>query len=239
MELKFLHSRQCKAILMKCLMVFILFRALGSFRISVATQKVSWFITSSNCFRLPLPIEESSLNKSSTYLRTMTKKLRVSSCTMTGSSQIRKKNSGDDQYNTSRFICSYFLVWVCLDSKFAFENCHTNKVASVIRTDWNVKQLHTLWTRCSWRARSLSWRAGLRPPWCWAAAERSDSLWGDPERPRLNTTSPSPYCSSGSTYGGENRGGKEDKMLKLTNYSQVKISILVCSCLTENFHKGK
>lgn len=91
MELKFLHSLQCKAILMKCLMVFILFRALGSFRISVATQKVSWFITSSNCFRLPLPIEESSLNKSSTYLRTMTKKLRVSSCTMTGSSQIRKK----------------------------------------------------------------------------------------------------------------------------------------------------
>lgn len=68
MELKFLHSRQCRAILMKCLMVFILFRALGSFKISEATQKVSLFITSSNCFRLPLPIEVSSLNKSSTYL---------------------------------------------------------------------------------------------------------------------------------------------------------------------------
>lgn len=68
MELKFLHSRQCRAILMKCLMVFILFRALGSFKISEATQKVSLFITSSNCFRLPLPIEVSSLNRSSTYL---------------------------------------------------------------------------------------------------------------------------------------------------------------------------
>lgn len=68
MELKFLHSRQCRAILMKCLMVFILFRALGSFKISEATQKVSSFITPSNCFRFPLPIEVSSLNKSSTYL---------------------------------------------------------------------------------------------------------------------------------------------------------------------------
>lgn len=68
MELKFLHSRQCRAILMKCFMVFILFMALGSFRISEATQKVSWFITSSNCFRLPLPVEDSNLYKSSTYL---------------------------------------------------------------------------------------------------------------------------------------------------------------------------
>lgn len=72
MELKFLHSLQWRAILMKCLMVFILFRVLGSFKISVATQKVSWFITSSNCFRLPLPTEESSLNKSSTYLKHVT-----------------------------------------------------------------------------------------------------------------------------------------------------------------------
>lgn len=69
MELKFLHSLHCRAILMKCLMVFILFRALGSFKISEATQNVSWFITSSNCFRLRLPIDVSSLNKSSTYLQ--------------------------------------------------------------------------------------------------------------------------------------------------------------------------
>lgn len=72
MELKFLHSLQCRAILMKCLMVLILFTEFGSLKISVATQKVSWFITSSKRFRFPRLRGESSLKRSSTYLRVKT-----------------------------------------------------------------------------------------------------------------------------------------------------------------------
>lgn len=67
MELKFLHSRQCRAILMKCLMVFMRFSWLDSRVTSVATQKVSWLMASSKRFRLADPVLERSLNRSSMY----------------------------------------------------------------------------------------------------------------------------------------------------------------------------
>ena len=150
--------------------------ALGSFRISVATQKVSWLITSSNCFRFLLPTDDSSLNKSSTYLGAATKKDRFISVTALGRS------------NILRIL------------------------------NQNAKRPHTRWTRCSWRAQNLSWRAGQRPPWCWAAAEWSDSPWGGPGRPRPNTASPSPCCSSGSTCRAEGRGQSREKLHQLLQF---------------------
>lgn len=87
MELKFLHSRQCRAILMKCLMVFMRLSWLGSRVTSVATQKVSWLMASSKRFRLAELVLERSLNRSSMYsvgsMAQKSSKARMESCVAT------------------------------------------------------------------------------------------------------------------------------------------------------------
>lgn len=58
---------------------------------------------------------------------------------MTGSSQIRRKTpvmiSITPVALFALIFLSEYVFFFCLASKFAFENCHTNKVARVIRTD--------------------------------------------------------------------------------------------------------
>lgn len=87
MELKFLHSRQCKAILMKCFTVFIRLSWLGSLVTSVATQKVSWLMASSKRFRLFELDFDRSLNRSSMYsvgsMAQKSSKARMESCVAT------------------------------------------------------------------------------------------------------------------------------------------------------------